>query len=67
MNKHMKKAIELLDGQVNLAKVLGVQQSYISHMLTERQPVSSKMAMKIEALTDGQIKAVDLCPVALNL
>ena len=62
MNKHIKKAIRILGGQSRLAKALGKTQPFVSLMLNEQKPVPAGLCMRIEAVTEGQVTAVQILP-----
>lgn len=48
--------------QAEAAKKLGVSSVFIYYMLGGHRGISQDMAMKIELLTKGEVKAVDLRP-----
>ena len=62
MNKHIAKTIKIAGGQASLAKALGVTQPFISLMLNDQKTVPAGLCMRIEALTDGEVTAVDILP-----
>ena len=62
MNKHIAKAIKIVGGQTKLAKELGVTQPFISLLLNQVKPVPASLCMRIEALTEGQVTAVQILP-----
>lgn len=62
MNLEVKKLIDFYGGQVETAKELGRTQALISKLLNNKAKVSPLLALKAEKLTNGKIKAIDLCP-----
>ena len=62
MNKHIKKAIDIAGGQARLAKALEVTQPFISLMLNDQKTVPASLCMRIEALTEGEVTAIDILP-----
>ena len=49
-------------GQVKLAKKIGVEQGTITGWLNKKHGMRESNALKIEKITNGKFKAVDLCP-----
>lgn len=60
----LQKAIDLFNGQAALADALDVTQPAVSNWLTRGVPL--KKAVLIERITNGKIKASDLCPEAFG-
>ena len=65
-NTAMKKAVLFFGGTVNLSKQLNTYHSNVSRWLYERRPIPIKHAIKIEKLTNGEIKAKELRPDVYN-
>lgn len=61
-NKVIQKAISHFGSQTAIAEKLGVKQSAVSQWLNNSCQISVNNALKIEKLTNGQFRAVDLCP-----
>lgn len=61
-NSLIGAVIERFGGQANLAQSLGVKQGAISQWLNSKTNMRERHALKIEKLTAGEFKAVDLCP-----
>jgi len=61
-NPALAKAIHIAGGVVELSKQLNVPHSSVSRWLHTKIPVPIKHAIKIETLTNGEIKAKDLRP-----
>ena len=62
MNKGIKKAIDLLGRQKDLAKELNVKQQAISLWLREAQKPSAMNAIKIEQVTLGLVSRAEIRP-----
>ena len=62
MNSDVKKLIDYFGSQVATAKALNRTQALISKLLNNKAKVSPLLAIKAEKITNGQIKAIDLCP-----
>lgn len=61
--KTIKKAIDVVGTQAELAKVTGVSQQMISKLLNNPDfPISSKTAVAIELATQGKVTRKDLKP-----
>lgn len=59
----IKKAIDVVGTQDELAKAIGVSQQMISKLLNNPDfPISSKTAVAIEKATNGQVTRKDLRP-----
>lgn len=58
----MEQFIEWLDsiGRENAATLLGVTSPAICHWLKGRRRITPQMAMKIEKVTRGKVRAIDL-------
>lgn len=61
------KLISFFGGQVNTAKALNIEQSAVSNWLKGKNKVSYFNAMKAEKLTNGAVRAVELCPILAEL
>lgn len=59
----VKDLISFFGTQEKLAEALGVEQGTVTGWLNFRHGVSERNALKAERITNGQVKAVDLCPV----
>tara|TARA_R110001599_G_scaffold275738_1_gene476992 strand:+ start:3785 stop:3994 length:210 start_codon:yes stop_codon:yes gene_type:complete len=62
METPIQKLIKHFGSQRKTAEALGVKQGTVSGWATGRHGVSEVHALVAEKLTDGNIKAVDLCP-----
>lgn len=51
-----------LGGQVQAAKILKVTQPAVSGWVTGANGMSAVVALRAERATDGEFKAIDLCP-----
>ena len=60
--KPVKDLIAIFGTQKKLGETLGVKQGTITAWLNLRHGVSERNALKAERITNGQVKAVDLCP-----
>lgn len=59
----VKNLINYFGGtQEKLALAIQVKQGTITAWLNNKHGISEKNALKIEKLTNGEFKAVDLCP-----
>lgn len=58
----IEKLIMEFGGQTKLAKKIGVKQGTITGWLHGKHGVNEINAIKIEQITNGKFKAVDLCP-----
>jgi len=61
----MAYAIEIAGTQANLAEWVGYKQQGISNALLSGR-VSPQLAIRIEQVTKGRIKALALCPTLLG-
>lgn len=61
-NQIIDDVIEFFGSQTKLAKILGLKQPAISNWRKKRNGIGHINAQKIEILTNGKFKAVDLCP-----
>jgi len=57
--QHLEKAIWWAGGVNKLGRLLGINHSNICHWKRKKE-VPAKHAVKIEQLTNGQIRAVDM-------
>ena len=62
MNEGIKKAIELLGTQQQLAEELNVKQQAVSLWLKEKQKASVMNAIKIEQATYGLVTRAEIRP-----
>ena len=58
----ISKAIDCLGSQEQLAKAVDLTQSAISSYVTGNKRPSAEVAIRIEAATDGKVRAEDLRP-----
>lgn len=63
----IKRLIGFFGGQTETANAMGVKQPAVSSWLNGSSKISEFNAMKAEKLTNGEIKAVDLCPKLADL
>ena len=61
-NLKLLRAVELLGGITATGYALGISYTLISKCLRHKKLFPIKQAIKIEMLTDGQVKAKDLRP-----
>lgn len=54
--------IDHFGGQAKMADLIGIKQGGISNWLNNKNGISERNALKIEKLTNGKFRAVDLCP-----
>ena len=54
--------IQHFGNQNTLAQKLGLSQGAVSQWRTDKSKISPENALKIEKITDGKFRAVDLCP-----
>lgn len=66
-DSQIKRLIDFFGGQTETAKAMGVKQPAVSGWLNGSSKISEFNAMKAEKLTNGEIKAVDLCPKLADL
>ncbi len=62
MSKAMRKAVELIGGNVKVARCLGVHPSFISQLATGHRLVPCKYVQIIENATQGAVTRYDLRP-----
>lgn len=62
MNKKVDSLIAFFGTQGKTAKAVGCSQTTVFKWLHEQMQVSPLYAQKIEIITGGEFKAVDLCP-----
>lgn len=58
----VKAFIDLYGGQAEAARAIKVKQPTISAWLNNGHGVSARNALKVESVTQGAVKATDLCP-----
>ena len=58
----IKKAVDIVGGQNELARRLGIGQSRVWNWIHRDAKVSAEYAAAIEAATDGAVKKSDLRP-----
>lgn len=61
------RLIEFFGGQKETCAALRVKQGTVSGWLNKKHGISSFNAQKAELLTNGEIKASDLCPQLIEL
>jgi len=59
---NIKKAVDYVGNQTELAKQLGVTRQAISNWVRLKSPVGVKHAVKIQEVTNGEVKFYDLRP-----
>lgn len=57
-----REAARLLGSQAELARQLDVRTPTVSQWCSGDRPIPAARAIQIEALTNGQVKRVELCP-----
>jgi len=62
MSKAMRKAVELIGGNIEVARCLDVHPSFISQMVTGHRLVPCKYVQSIEQATHGAVTRYDLRP-----
>lgn len=67
MNEYVSRLIEYFGGQDSLAKALNLSQSAVSQWLNQKTNMRELHARKIEKLTGGKFRAVDLCPALAEI
>ena len=60
--QELQDLIERFGGQVKFAKTVNVSQGTVTGWLNNKHGISPDNAQKIEIVTGGEFKAVDLCP-----
>lgn len=63
----VKKLIAFFENQKNVAKALSVEQPTVSAWLNGKHGISLIKAKKAEKLTNGEVKAIELCPALAEL
>lgn len=58
--KTIKKAVKFFKTQAELAKKIGVRADHVYKCLIHNRLPSIKMAQKIEEVTEGKVKAIDI-------
>lgn len=66
-DRNVKRLIDFFGGQIETAKALGVKQPAVSGWLNCEHGMTEINALKAEKLTNGEIKATDLCPKLVGL
>lgn len=61
-NPIIASVIDHFGGQAKMADLIGIGQGGISNWLNNKNGINERNALKIEKLTNGKFKAVDLCP-----
>lgn len=62
MQQKYQKVVDYFGSQIKTAQKIGIKQSSVHAWLSGRAKMSATNALKIEKLTNGKFKAVDLCP-----
>lgn len=62
LQQHYKKLVKFFGTQDMTASQLGVKQPSVQAWISGRSKMSVLSAQKAEKLTNGQFRAVDLCP-----
>lgn len=58
----IEKLIAEFGSQTKLAKAVGVEQGTVTGWLYQKHGVNELNALKIEKITNGRFRAVELCP-----
>lgn len=58
----IKKASRSVGGQADLARLIGVAPSVVSHWVMGRRPIPAERCPDIEKATNGAVLCEDLCP-----
>ena len=58
----IQKLIREFGTQIKLGQAIGISQSTITGWLRLEHGISELTALKIEKITEGKFRAVDLCP-----
>lgn len=61
MSSAISDLVTFFGGQSKTASALGVSQPTVNGWLNGKHGVSAEIALKAERISEGQIKAVDLC------
>jgi len=61
-NESLQRAIDIVGGQLALAKALHVTPGAISQWICGRRPLPPFRAAEIETLVKGEVMARELCP-----
>jgi DNA-binding transcriptional regulator YdaS (Cro superfamily) len=59
---HVRRAVELVGGQSELARRIGMSQPSVHDLCHRTKRMQADIALKIEAATDGQVSRSDLLP-----
>lgn len=62
MQEKYQEVVNYFGNQVRTADKIGVKQPSVHAWLSGKAKMSSENALKVENLTNGKFKAVDLCP-----
>ena len=62
-----KRLVAHFGGQQNTATALGCTQPSVWAWLQGRAHMSAVLALKAERLTNGEVRAIDLCPALAEL
>ena len=60
--KGIKRAVEVVGSQTQLAERIGVSPQFVSQLVKGVRPVPAALARKIEEGTGGQVSRADLRP-----
>lgn len=60
--KQVKRAVEIVGSQAELARRIGVKQPSVWKMCNTAQSITPAIALKIEKATGGQVTRRDLLP-----
>lgn len=67
IQKSAIKLVRYFGGQVKTAAALDIEQTAVSNWVTGKNGVSWFSAKKAERLTNGEVRAIDLCPALAEL
>ncbi|WP_373280112.1 transcriptional regulator [Microvirgula aerodenitrificans] len=59
--------VEKAGSQSAFARMVGASQATISNLLLGKKMAGPRLAIRIEAVTDGRIRRHDLCPSASEI
>lgn len=62
MNKHIKKAVDLVGSQAELARKIKKSPVFVHQMLSNLKRVPAELCGAIESSTDGKVTRYDLRP-----
>jgi DNA-binding transcriptional regulator YdaS (Cro superfamily) len=60
--EHFVKFVDRVGGRQEAAVLLGCGYAAVDHAYTGRRDISADMAIKVERISDGEFRAIDLRP-----